>query len=84
MVQILHLYWTEPLRTLAGPFTFMEDAHGIHQVLDKDGKDLIDQEMDYREVDEGELEYWKCNIEDLIRSCKFAHERNKRVRFIIY
>jgi hypothetical protein len=56
----------------------------LYQALEKEGNNLMGKEIFFREVTPEELSYWKENLKDLIKFCGFAHEKNKRVRFIIY
>jgi hypothetical protein len=74
----------EPVGPWQEPVDLWRAAHGIYRALDKEGYNLLGQEIFFREITPGELDYWKGNLEDDITFCKFAHENKKRVRFIIY
>lgn len=66
------------------PDVLLQAANRLYQVLEKEGNDLLGKEIADKKVTLRQLNYYKLALYDVIKFCKIASEKNKRVRFMLY
>ena len=66
------------------PNVLLQAANKLYQTFEKEGNNLIGKEIADKKITLRQLNYYKLALYDVIKFCKIACKKNKRVRFMLY
>jgi hypothetical protein len=66
------------------PFVLLNTAQAMYQALEEEGNFLLGKKMGGKKITLRTLQFYKLSLYDIIKFCKVATQKNKKIRFMVY